>query len=180
MSTSFTARWNEAAIDDNYEKWRKDAASVSADWASFFEGFELGYARYQKAGTKPSPATSPSAPSGSSSGVSATLESRVEALIYTYRTLGHTASLLNPLSEEIPYQPLLEPKEFGLTEVDLDETVSSRSFRDGAPLKLRDIIAELKSIYCGTLGVEYMHIQNPHIRHWIRERVEARAWKVDT
>ncbi|MCE9541941.1 MAG: 2-oxoglutarate dehydrogenase E1 component [Verrucomicrobia bacterium] len=179
MSTSFTARWNEAAIDDNYEKWRKDAASVSADWASFFEGFELGYARYQKAGTKPSPATSPSAPSGSSSGVSATLESRVEALIYTYRTLGHTASLLNPLSEEIPYQPLLEPKEFDLTEVDLDETVSSRSFRDGAPLKLRDIIAELKSIYCGTLGVEYMHIQNPHIRHWIRERVEARAWKVD-
>ena len=105
MSTSFTARWNEAAIVDNYEKWRKDAASVSADWASFFEGFELGYARYQKAGAKPSPAAAP-AP-GASSGASATLESRVEALIYTYRTLGHTASLLNPLSEEIPFQPLL-------------------------------------------------------------------------
>ncbi|MEY2907309.1 MAG: 2-oxoglutarate dehydrogenase component, partial [Verrucomicrobiota bacterium] len=53
MSTSFTARWNESAIDENYEKWRKDAASVSADWASFFEGFELGYARYQKAPAKP-------------------------------------------------------------------------------------------------------------------------------
>ena len=52
MSISFTARWNEAAIDENYEKWRKDASSVSPDWGSFFEGFELGFSRYQKNGTK--------------------------------------------------------------------------------------------------------------------------------
>jgi 2-oxoglutarate dehydrogenase E1 component len=177
MSTSFTARWNEAAIDENYEKWRNDAASVSADWASFFEGFELGYARYQKAPAKP---TGAAAVSGGASAGDASLHSRVEALIYTYRTLGHTASRLNPLSDEVPYQPLLELKEFGLTDADLDSMVSSRSFRDGAPMKLRDIIAELRSIYCDTLGVEYMHIQNTRIRHWIRERVEARGGKVDT
>ncbi len=168
MSTSFTARWNEAAIDDNYEKWRKDASLVTPDWASFFEGFELGFARYQKNTKTPAAApTAPGAPAASSS-----LESRVEALIYNYRTLGHTMARLNPLSDEVPYQPLLELKEFGLSEADLDETVSSRSFHDGAPMKLRDIIEELKAIYCGTLGVEYMHIQNPHIRHWIRQRVE--------
>jgi len=168
MSTSFTARWNEAVIDENYEKWRKDAASVAPDWASFFEGFELGFARYQK-----TPKT-PAAPGVAAPGIaaSASLESRVEALIYNYRTLGHTLARLNPLSNEIPYQPLLELKEFGLTEADLDETVSSRSFHDGKPMRLRDIIAELKTIYCGTMGVEYMHIQNPHIRHWIRQRVE--------
>jgi len=39
-------------------------------------------------------------------------------------------------------------------------------------MKVRDIIGEMKAIYCGTLGVEYMHIQNPHIRHWIRQKVE--------
>ena len=177
MSTSFTARWNEAAIDENYEKWRKDATSVSPDWASFFEGFELGYARYQKTPAKPagSAITTSSTTTGSTS-----LESRVEALIYTYRTLGHTLARINPLSGEVTYQPLLELKEFGLTEADLDETVSSRSYRDGTPLKLRDIIAEMKAIYCDTLGVEYMHIQNPRIRHWIRERVEARAGHPDT
>ena len=175
MSTSFTARWNEAAIDENYEKWRKDATTVSSDWGSFFEGFELGFARYQKNGAKVSTSIAPSVPAAGS----ASLESRVEALIYTYRTLGHTLSRLNPLSEETPYQPLLELKEFGLTEADLDETVTSRSFRDGAPLKLRQIVDELKAIYCGTLGVEYMHIQNPRIRHWIRERVEARGDTVD-
>ena len=177
MSTSFSARWNEAAIDENYEKWRSDASSVTPDWASFFEGFELGYARYQKAPAKPAgpAATGSTAPTGSTS-----LESRVEALIYTYRTLGHTLARINPLTNEVGYQPLLELKEFGLTEADLEETVSSRSFREGTPLKLREIIAEMKAIYCDTLGVEYMHIQNPRIRHWIRERVEARAGKTDT
>ena len=168
MSTSFTARWNEAVIDENYEKWRKDAASVAPDWASFFEGFELGFARYQKA--PKTPAATGAAVPGIAAAVS--LESRVEALIYNYRTLGHTLARLNPLSNETPYQPLLELKEFGLTEADLEETVSSRSFHEGKPMKLRDIIAELKTIYCGTMGVEYMHIQNPHIRHWIRQRVE--------
>lgn len=179
MSTSFTARWNEAALDENYEKWRKDPASVSADWVSFFEGFELGYQRFQKPkpgtnGTASGTATE-SAPAGESS-----IQSRVEALIYTYRTLGHTVSKLNPLSEEKPYQPLLELKEFGLSDADLDTIVSSRSFREGKPMKLREIIAELRAIYCDTLGVEYMHIQNPAIRHWVRDRVEHRVGPADT
>jgi len=173
MSTSFTARWNEAAIDENYGKWRQASSSVPPDWASFFEGFELGYARYQKIGTTPTGAS----PGG---GHTATLESRVEALIYSYRTLGHTAARLNPLSTEVPFQPLLELKEFGLTEDDLEKIVSSRSYRDGTPMKLRDIIAELRGIYCDTLGVEYMHIQNPRIRHWIREKVELRIGRADT
>ncbi len=179
MSTSFTARWNEAALDENYEKWRKDPASVSADWVSFFEGFELGYQRFQKpkpgANGVASGASSETAPAGESS-----IQSRVEALIYTYRTLGHTVSKLNPLSEEKPFQPLLELKEFGLSDADLDTVVSSRSFRDGKPMKLREIIAELQAIYCDTLGVEYMHIQNPVIRHWVRDRVEHRIGPADT
>jgi len=170
MSTSFTARWNEAAIDENYEKWRRMPASVSPDWAFFFEGFELGFARYQRNGAKP-PIEPPST---SLTGRSTTLESRVEALIYTYRTLGHTLAKLDPLSDEIPYQPLLELKEFGISSADLDQTVSSRSYRNGKPMKVREVVEEMKAIYCSTLGVEYMHIQNPRIRHWIRERVESR------
>ena len=174
MSTSFTARWNEAAIDENYEKWRHDSSSVSADWASFFEGFELGYARYQNNSKNPGAGAVTAEGAASTS-----LESRVEALIYNYRTLGHTLARLNPLSDKVPQQPLLELGEFNLSEADLDQTVSSRSYRDGEPLKLREIISELKSIYCGTLGIEYMHIQDPRIRHWIRERVEDLAGRAE-
>ncbi len=41
-------------------------------------------------------------------------------------------------------------------------------------MKLRDLIATLKSIYCGTIGAEFMHIQNPRVRDWVRERIEGR------
>ncbi len=180
MSTSFTARWNEAVIDENYQKWRHDAASVTTDWSSFFEGFELGFARYQKNSTKTALNGAIPAPDAGVSPTSATLESRVEALVYTYRTLGHTLADINPLSKETPVQPLLDLKEFGLNAADLDETVACRSFHDGEPLKLRTIVDELKLIYCGTLGIEYMHIQNPRIRHWIREHFEAPAEKINT
>ena len=179
MSTSFTARWNEAAIDDNYEKWRKDTASVTPDWASFFEGFELGFARFQKAEAKAAaPVAGAKGATGPLDGINS-LEGRVEALIYGYRTLGHTLARLNPLSDETPVQPMLDLKEFGLSESDLDKSVCSRSFREGKPLKLREILDELKSIYCDTMGVEYMHIQDPHIRHWIRERVEDLPGRAD-
>lgn len=182
MSLSFTARWNEAALEENYEKWRRDATSVSPDWSAFFEGFDLGYQRFQKA--KPgSNGTSPGGDAGEApveTSIQSRLQSNVEALIYTYRTLGHTASRLNPLSGERPFQPLLELKEFGLSDADLDTVVSSRSFRDGKPMKLRDILSDLKAIYCDTLGVEYMHIQNTAIRHWVRDRVEHRVGPADT
>jgi len=176
MSTSFTARWNESVLDENYEKWRRDPSSVSPDWSAFFEGFDLGYQRFQKAKAGTAGASVDVHPASGESSI----QSRVEALIYTYRTLGHTASKLNPLNGEKSCQPLLELKEFGLSDADLDTIVSSRSFRDGKPMKLREIIAELQAIYCDTLGVEYMHIQNPAIRHWVRDRVERRVGPADT
>jgi 2-oxoglutarate dehydrogenase E1 component len=179
MSASFTARWNEAVLDENYEKWRKDPASVPPDWASFFEGFDLGYQRFLKAkpGANGAVAAEASAPS---SDESPTLKSRVEALIYAYRTIGHTIARINPLGREVPEQPMLALGEFGLSEADLDSTVSSRSFRDGRPMKLREILEDLKGMYCDTFAVEYMHIQNPRVRHWIRERVESRLGLADT
>jgi len=41
-------------------------------------------------------------------------------------------------------------------------------------MKLREMIDSLRKIYTDTIGVEYMHIQNPHVRNWVRERVETR------
>ena len=163
MSTAFLARWNEEAIDENYEKWRRDPASVGADWASFFEGFELGFARYGKR----------IAPSqDDTTQVGAGLELRVEQLITAYRTLGHTMAKLNPLSEHDPVQPLLDLATFGLTESDLDTVVSSASFRKGNAMPLRAMIEALQLIYCGSSTVEFMHIQDPVVRDWVRERVE--------
>ncbi len=174
MNSSFTARWNEALIDNNYERWRENPHAVDPEWQNFFEGFELGCAKPIERNGAAAPTSTASAPPATGG----SLDTRVDALVYAYRTLGHSISHLDPLSEAPPENPLLSLKDLGLDQIDLDSTVSSRFFRDGKQMKLRDLIAELKSIYCGTIGVEFIHIQNPKIRNWVRDKIENRSDEV--
>jgi 2-oxoglutarate dehydrogenase E1 component len=167
MST-FTARWSEGLIDDNYERWRSNPQSVDPDWAAFFEGFELGFAKSEENGetatAEPTPGTLPES----------SLQTRVEALVYAYRTLGHTIADLDPLDLLKRSNPLLSLKELGFEERELDLVVSSRFFKEGKKMKLRDMIRELEANYCGTVGAEFMHIQNPRMRTWVLYKLENR------
>ncbi|HEY5813092.1 MAG TPA: hypothetical protein VIT23_10630, partial [Terrimicrobiaceae bacterium] len=167
MST-FTARWSEGLIDDNYERWRSNPQSVDADWAAFFEGFELGFAKSEENGETATAEAAPGTLADSS------LQTRVEALVYAYRTLGHTIADLDPLDLLKRSNPLLTLKELGFQESELDQTVSSRFFHEGKKLKLRDMIRELEAIYCSTVGAEFMHIQNPRMRTWVLYKLENR------
>ncbi|HEY5953756.1 MAG TPA: 2-oxoglutarate dehydrogenase E1 component [Terrimicrobiaceae bacterium] len=167
MST-FTARWSEGLIDDNYERWRSNPQSVDPDWAAFFEGFELGFTKSEENGDGVTAELAPGAAADSS------LTTRVEALVYAYRTLGHTIADLDPLDLLKRSNPLLTLKELGFSEKELDLTVASRFFKEGKKMKLRDMIRELEAIYCGTVGAEFMHIQNPRMRTWVLYKLETR------
>src|SRR5439155_647014 len=68
----------------------------------------------------------------------------------------------------------LSLRELGFDEKDLDLAVASKFFEGGRKMKLREMLATLQRIYAGTIGAEFMHIQNIRVRNWIRERVEAR------
>jgi len=168
MNTSLSARSNEALIDRNYERWLKDRHSVDPDWAAFFEGFELGYARSHKNGS-----AAPDEPAEGA--VAPSLQTRVDALVYAYRTMGHSMAHLDPLCDQPRENPLLTLRELGFVEKDLDLLVSSRFFRDDRKMTLRDMIADLQATYCGTIGAEFVHIQNPKVRNWVRDRIENRA-----
>ena len=167
MST-FTARWSEALIDENYERWLSNPRSVDPDWAAFFEGFELGFAKSEENGETAVAEHAPGAVSDSS------IQTRVEALVYAYRTLGHTIADLDPLDVLKRSNPLLTLKELGFAENELDLMVSSRFFKEGKRMKLREMIRELEAIYCGTVGAEFMHIQNPRMRTWVLYKLENR------
>ena len=150
---------NIELFEDNYERWRADPESVDSTWATFFQGFELGR---EHAGTK------------ASRHEDAALQTRVEALVYAYRSLGHTIAKLDPLIEDRADQPLLSLRELGFSEKDLNLVVSSRFFLGGKKMPLREMIDDLRKIYADTLGAEFMHIQNTRIRNWVRDRVEQR------
>lgn len=171
MKSSFTARWNEALLEDNYERWQTNPSEVDQNWAAFFEGFELGMARLKKNGAGvESLGSNAAAPTGDSQ-----WQTKVEGLVYAYRTLGHSIAKLDPLAQKRPDQPLLTLSELGFTEADLEKTVSSRFFQNNQPMKLGEMIAELKRVYSGTIGTEFMHIQNPQQRNWVLSRMESRS-----
>src|SRR5205823_9634529 len=107
----------------------------------------------------------------------ASLQTRVDGLVYAYRTLGHTIARVNPLADRRPQNPLLSLRELGFSDKDLDGRVSSKFFADGRQMTLREMLALLEKIYAGTIGAEFMHIQNPRIRNWVLHRLESRPEK---
>ncbi len=189
MRTSLVNAFNAALLDGTYERWKHDPASVDPSWSAFFEGFELG-ASPQFQGAQAAPTAAPSedlqaAPSEVAEGghipaipagmrPELPLQTRVDGLVYAYRTLGHSIAHLDPIHGSRPEQPLLKLRELGFSEKDLDLTVASKFFRGGEQMRLRDLIGTLEAIYCSTLGAEFMHIQNPRVRNWIRDRLESR------
>ena len=163
MNTSLPARANEALIDELHESWLKDRNSVDSEWAAFFEGFELGLVRLKKI-----EAAEAIASSGSP------LQARVDAMVEAYRTIGHTAAHLDPISDQAPVNAQLDPAAFGLLEADMNEVVSCRHFQGGCAMPLRKMIQSLRETFCDTVGVEFTHIQDPAMREWVADRFENR------
>src|SRR4029077_7690565 len=171
MRTTIGTRANLDLIDLNYERWQQDPTSVDAVWAAVFEGFELGNLPQKNGAAVAAPrAVTSESP----------LQTRIDGLVYAYRTLGHAIALVNPLAEKRPENPLLSLRELGFGEKDLDLRVSSKFFADGEEMTLREMIARLTKIYADTIGAEFMHIQNPRIRNWVLHRLESRPNKQDT
>ncbi|HMJ61550.1 MAG TPA: 2-oxo acid dehydrogenase subunit E2, partial [Bryobacteraceae bacterium] len=117
-------------------------------------------------------------------------EAAVIQLINSYRIRGHLLANTNPLGNEPVHQPELDPASYGLSIWDLDRPFLSGAVKapSGAiasymqPYEtLREILDRLRATYCGTIGIEYMHIQDPEQKQWLQDRMEAtmNLWKLD-
>jgi len=100
-------------------------------------------------------------------------QSRVLQLVHAYRVRGHLMAQVNPLAQGIENVPDLDPAEYGLTAEDLDRVFYTGGLAGKDRATLREILALLQEAYCGTLSVEYMHIQERAQKDWIRERIEG-------
>ena len=169
MRPSFATHVNLDLLEENYQRWQENPETVDPDWSAFFEGFELGDLSLRNGAATAAP---PAAEVREGP-----LQTRVDGLVYAYRTLGHTIARLDPLADKRPQNPLLSLRELGFSEKDLDLQVSSKFFLDGRKMTLRVMIALLGSIYADSIGSEFQHIQNPRIRNWVRHRLESRAEK---
>jgi multifunctional 2-oxoglutarate metabolism enzyme len=102
-------------------------------------------------------------------------QARVLQLINMYRVRGHLQAYLNPLSNETAQHSELDPGNYGISLWDYDREFITLGFAGRQKMKLRDIMELLRDTYCRTIGIEYMHIQDPEQKRWIQGQVEGKA-----
>ena len=168
MKTSYLNDWNADLLDEYYERWKQDPASVDSSWSAFFEGFELGSSPNRNGKFTVVPGEEPL------SAEAEQLQNRIDGLVYNYRVLGHTQAQVDPLTPNDPESPALTLAALGLDEIPPDTVVASRFFQKSRPMSLGEMVETLKLIYSGPIGAEFMHIQNEGTRDWVKERIEAR------
>ena len=104
---------------------------------------------------------------------------RVIELIHAYRVRGHLMADTDPLNVKQRSHPDLDIVRHGLTLWDLDREFPTGGFAGKPVMALRDILGALRDSYCRTVGIEYMHIQDPDQRLWLQERIEGPMEKAD-
>jgi 2-oxoglutarate dehydrogenase E1 component len=182
---SFLTGANAGFIDDLHARFLDDTGSVDESWQLFFAEIgengsaalaELRAPRWDKppvhSGGNGAMAVAPDAASLRQATSDAI---RALQLIRAYRVRGHLEADLDPLGldKRGPY-PELDYRSYGFGEADLDREIFLNNIFDRERASLGEIVAILRRTYCGTIGVEYMHIQVPAERAWIQEKFEKR------
>jgi 2-oxoglutarate dehydrogenase E1 component len=100
-------------------------------------------------------------------------------LIRTYRVRGHLAADLDPLHLRAPMELReLEPSSFGFEEADYDRPIFLNNMLGFEKASIRQILEAVQRIYCGAIGIEYMHISDLEERGWLQQRFESRGSEV--
>ncbi len=99
---------------------------------------------------------------------------RALMLIRTYRVRGHLIANFDPLGLEGRTQhPELDYRTYGFTDADLDRPIYIDNVLGLETATMREILQILKDTYCSSIGVEFMHIQEPDQKAWIQRRIEG-------
>jgi 2-oxoglutarate dehydrogenase E1 component len=158
---SYISNADVGYVDQLYQNYKVDPASVDPTWQKFFEGFDFSQQRY---GDK----TNGAAATDSLS----IKETQVRNLIFQYRSFGHLKSKTNPVRERRNHSVNLDHKSVGLTDADLDSEFDVGAEIGMPRTTLKKIIEKLKTVYLGPIGFEHNFIRNDDIRAWLYQKIE--------
>ncbi len=174
---------NAPFIEELYENYLEDPASVPEAWRAYFDNLQSqagAVARDVAHGpviaafeqlAKRGPARTVVAAAGEDK-----LQVSVLQMINAYRFLGSRWANLDPLKRtERPHIAELEPSYYGFTEADLSRNFNVGSFHGFSTehASLREILEALRQTYCGSIGSEYMYIADIGQKRWIQSRLES-------
>ncbi|WP_207540436.1 2-oxoglutarate dehydrogenase E1 component [Sabulicella rubraurantiaca] len=190
---------NAAYLADTYARWVEKPDSVDPSFAELFaalnddaravltDAMGASWAPRPRGGFAPAEEAKP-APKGGKPGEAraadpeairkAALDSlRALMLIRSYRVRGHLEARLDPLGLQQPApHPELSPTFWGFEEADLDRRIFIDNVLGLETATVREIMERLRATYCGPIGAEFMHIQDPGQKSWIQQKLEGAPW----
>jgi 2-oxoglutarate dehydrogenase E1 component len=205
LATAFNGG-NAAFIADLYAKWVTNPDAVDPSFAELFGAlndearavltdavgaswaprkWDFGEPEPAKPAAKGKPGTAAVSAPGAAAGATveqvraSALDSlRALMLIRAYRVRGHLEARLDPLGLQVPKpHPELDPANYGFKPADMDRPIYIDHVLGRETATVREILAILRETYCGPIGVEFMHIQDPGQKAWIQRRVEGAPWR---
>jgi 2-oxoglutarate dehydrogenase E1 component len=181
--TSFLDGANATYLAELYVLFEQDPSSLDPEWQSFYASLGDDAADVFADARGPSWGTKDTLPALVSPSGSLTKQQAIDAardtlgvrlLIRAYRTRGHLIAKLDPLELSTRREhPELRPASYGFTKVDYDRPIYIGGVFGLEFATLHQVLDILRRTYCGTIGVEYMHISDPVQRTWIQERIEG-------
>ncbi|MDP9013535.1 MAG: 2-oxoglutarate dehydrogenase E1 component [Pseudomonadota bacterium] len=181
LATTALSGGNAGFIEDLYEKFLQDPTSVEPAWAEYF-GSLKGNSTSEVAHSEVrlrlrSRQDQPPAPASSAAtDVASAKQGAVSRLIQVYANRGHLIADLDPLGLQERAKPyVLNLEYFGLSDADLDTEFFTNRRNESNPqrVKLRNILRDLKSIYCGTIGAEFAHVSDSDERLWLQDNFQS-------
>ena len=162
---SFLNAAHTAYFADLYDQYLINPDSVEPSWRAFFQGYDFGS---ESSGENSEVADS----------ISAQIPEQIQKefqilkLIDGYRSRGHLFTKTNPVRARRKYAPTLEIENFGLSQSDLNSVFSAGEVLGlGSNATLQTIIDHLETIYCESIGIEYMYIRKPEEIKWIQNKL---------
>ena len=204
LATAFSGG-NAAYLADLYARWVDDPDSVDASFIELFAAldeeaaaimqdaagaswaprqFEVEPASLKPVATAKPAASAPAAAAVSGEAIRAAADDSLRAmqLIRAYRVRGHLEARLDPLGLQVPKSHAdLDPATYGFAAADLGRPIylghTMANMLGSDTASVREILTAIRFIYCGPIGVESMHVQDPAQRKWIQDRIEAGGWR---
>lgn len=164
---SYITNSHPAYIENLYNDFVKDPASVDPDLKKFFEGFDFAVNHGLGGGSAATAATATG-----DTGIDWMRELRVYRLILGYRNKGHLLAKTNPIRPRKDRGANLEPSFFGLTDADMDTVFQAGNLLGLGATTLRSILAHLEQVYANHVGIEFKYIGDQEKIDWLTNEME--------
>ncbi|CAO1628563.1 unnamed protein product [Parajaminaea phylloscopi] len=187
---TFVTSNNAYYAEEMHRRWKQDPSSVHSSWDVYFSGLDKGLSSQEAYRPPPTlmtlPIEAPPISTGQMSGEHNVDDHlKLQLLVRAYAVRGHRIARLDPLDivnaeRDGVIPPELTIEHYGWSEKDLD-----REMRLGPGLlpnfvkagiqkhTIREVIDACKRMYCGSIGVQYVHIPDREKCDWLRERIET-------